>query len=299
MSRKRPHPSSSAAAEGPIFITAPLDDRSSTFTGAFSPTLSAAALQAHEPFRRATHRIAAWQTASRRTTLTSGSQPRLDAGHDDDGERGGGRVVQRVLEDAGVCGALVVARWFGSIMLGPVRFRHMEDRARAALELWRQSVDAAPTAADGSADEPAKKRRVEPPPDKEHIARTLRERDHSIAVLRDLLAEKTAQRQPGSSPASRGQTPKKPPDYDKMAIAALKAMEKARDATIAFLLKEIDRVESETHDDDMAAAELLADANDIDDKEEHVERNSGTQDKDDVCPPGPATSAMVPDGSQT
>lgn len=56
----------------------------------------------------------------------------VDAGCCDDGESRGGKTVMDVLEKSGLCDVLVVvSRWFGGTMLGPARFTHITDCARA------------------------------------------------------------------------------------------------------------------------------------------------------------------------
>lgn len=55
-------------------------------------------------------------------------------GAEDDGEKWGGGRVMRVVREAGASDVLVVvSRWYGGEMLGPVRFEHIERVARAAL----------------------------------------------------------------------------------------------------------------------------------------------------------------------
>lgn len=56
----------------------------------------------------------------------------VDAGCCDDGESRGGKTVMDVLEKSGLCDVLVVvSRWFGGTMLGPARFTHIADCAKA------------------------------------------------------------------------------------------------------------------------------------------------------------------------
>ncbi|KAB2576062.1 Protein IMPACT, partial [Lasiodiplodia theobromae] len=187
--------------EPTIYRSAPLTDRRSTFLAFFAPgtALSARALQAHPDFRSATHRIAAWRRPSAQRKLSllpankssfsstnnrgSGAESNsvVESGHDDDGESHAGKRLARVLEAMGVdAGAVVVARWYGGVMLGPARFAHIENVAREAVREWRRAVVA----------EGVERRVVEEGRKKEGLVRVLGERDGSIEVLRGLLAEK-------------------------------------------------------------------------------------------------------------
>ena len=56
-------------------------------------------------------------------------------GHDDDGETWGSEKIMRVIREMGASDVLViVSRWYGGQMLGPVRFQHITHVARAALQ---------------------------------------------------------------------------------------------------------------------------------------------------------------------
>ncbi|KAF9640039.1 Impact [Lasiodiplodia theobromae] len=238
-----------------IYRSAPLTDRRSTFLAFFAPgtALSARALQAHPDFRSATHRIAAWRRPSAQRKLSllpaskssfssstnnrgSGAESNsvVESGHDDDGESHAGKRLARVLEAMGVdAGAVVVARWYGGVMLGPARFAHIENVAREAVREWRRAVVA----------EGVERRVVEEGRKKEGLVRVLGERDGSIEVLRGLLAEK--KRVAGGGEGEGVVAQRKQMDYGKMPVQVLEKLEKARDATIAFILKELDAVEDE------------------------------------------------------
>ncbi|PWN41004.1 hypothetical protein IE81DRAFT_292537 [Ceraceosorus guamensis] len=63
----------------------------------------------------------------------------IDQGCEDDGEKAGGRAVLRAIEKTGASDVLViVSRWYGGTMLGPIRFEHIENCATEAL---RQFLD--------------------------------------------------------------------------------------------------------------------------------------------------------------
>jgi len=102
------------------------------------------------------------------------------------------------------------------------------------------------------------------------LAKALAARDQSIIVLRTLatekekLAKEAVEKKTDNTgdlndkaiivDATRNKTPSPPrnnpgvqpagPDYDAMSVERLRALDKARDATLAFLLKRIDKAES-------------------------------------------------------
>ena len=227
MSQKRAR---SASPESTIiFTSSPIEDRSSKFIAFYSPTLSAKKLQAQTEIKSASHRIAAWRKPGSQRALNA--QRLLDTGHDDDGEKYGGKALEKVLIENDVEGAVVVARWYGGVLLGPVRFDHIKNCARDAIAQWTQ--DRERTA--------KKAKTLEDEAEKETLIRTLPERDQSIAVLRDLLAEKS-QQQASSSPNAKGTTAKVT-NYATLPLATLQKLEQVRDATIGWILKQIEKVE--------------------------------------------------------
>lgn len=229
MSQKRLR-SSSPDSPSPIFRSSPIEDRSSKFVAFYSPTLSAKELQAHSEFKSASHRIAAWRKPS--SQLTFNSQRLSETGHDDDGEKYGGKALEKVLAETDVEGAVVVARWYGGVMLGPVRFDHIKNCAHEAIVECTQERERM-----------AKKTKVEEDDrEKERLVQTLPERDQSIAVLRDLLAEKS--QQPPSAPGGRNTDAAKTTNYSILPRATLQKLERVRDATITWILKQIEKAES-------------------------------------------------------
>ena len=229
MSQKRAR---SVSPESPslIFKSSPIEDRSSKFTAFYSPTLTAEDLQAHAEVRSASHRIAAWRKSSSQRALDA--QPFFETGHDDDGEKYGGKALEKVLVETGVEGAMVVARWYGGVMLGPVRFDHIKNCARDAIMLWSRDRERL-----------AKKAKVrEDEVERERLIRVLPERDESIAVLRDLLAEMS--RSSSSSPPGGRAKQAKTPDYSTLPLASLEKLEQVRDATIGWVLKRMEKVEN-------------------------------------------------------
>ena len=213
-----------------IFTSSPIEDRSSKFIAFYSPTLSAKELQAHPDFKTASHRIAAWRKSSSQRALNA--QRLFDTGHDDDGEKYGGKALEKVLVETDVEGAVVVARWYGGVLLGPVRFDHVGNCAREAIKRWTQCQERS-----------AKRAKIrEDEVEREMLRRVLPERDQSIIVLRDLLAEKSRQ-PPSSSPLGGKGATAKGPDYESMALDTLRKLEQVRDATIGWILKQIEKVE--------------------------------------------------------
>jgi hypothetical protein len=277
MSSKRSLPvEDGASIHEDIFISEAIHDRKSTFVGYFSPSRPARALQAFPELKSASHRVAAWRTPSNQSTLTSIStrpsqQRALKTGHDDDGEQWAGKRLEKVLEALDVEGSVVVARWYGGVLLGPVRFNHIEDVATDAIRKWqmrgtdhgslgtkRRRVDVesagyAELAMQGSS--PVNPTTTMRPEDvqrsRDSLIADLQERDNSIAVLRELLEQKKTELPQDSmspKPPSRNPPPTSPnkkPDYSAMTLVRLQALEKARDASIGFLLKEITKVEEE------------------------------------------------------
>jgi hypothetical protein len=177
-----------------------------------------------------------------------------DAGYDDDGEKWAGARLKQVLEDMKVEGVVVVARWYGGQNIGPIRFTHIENTAKEAIWRWK--------AVEGeiAGQQAAKKQKVEEEAARERLEDNLRQRDYSIFILRGLLADKTAKL---NGAEATPPTPQKgPPDYSKMTMDGLKKMDKARDATIAFILKQIDKVDKQLEEltaDDNAIQEQLQD----------------------------------------
>lgn len=269
--RKRT-PSPPESAESTIFRSDPIEDRTSTFIGYYSPSLAPKELQHHADFASASHKILGWRRTSNQQSISSAAPKLYVSGSDDDGEKYGGKKVEKVLEGMNVTGTCVVARWYGGVMLGPVRFAHMEECAKGAVKAWQGAV----------AEEKSKKVRLEmEETERVKLVKVLEERDQSIVVLRQLAAEKEAQlkaemlklndvsaetilkeaaqpsavsiespAEPVSSPTAQATVPDsvpKPqaPHYAAIPLDRLRALERARDATLSFLLKRIDKAEEE------------------------------------------------------
>ena len=170
--------------------------------------------------------MTAWRLLSKQRSLNS--QLIFETGHDDDGENHGGKNLEKVLIAKRVSGTVMVARWYGGVMLGPVRFDHIRNCASDAIGQWAREGEHAAKRAKTETD---RLRRVE----------ILSERDQSIAVLRGLLAEK--KQGVASSPDNTRISPVKAPDYAKMEIPLLERLEQVRDKTIGWILAQIEQAE--------------------------------------------------------
>jgi hypothetical protein len=146
------------------------------------------------------------------------------------------------MTDMNAVGAVVVARWYGGILLGPARFNHIEHCAREAILESRRTE-----AHDGVENRTKQKQRKIDEGEQGRVAlmRTLEERDQSITVLRGLLRDKRGTSVDSSQTATDDSkhSPTKKPDYSVMPLQALRQLDKVRDATIAWILREIDKAE--------------------------------------------------------
>lgn len=157
-------------------------------------------------------------------------------------------------------------------MLGPVRFAHIEGCAKEAINLARAGAitDQVPVAAKrqkvGGALDEAKR--------KADLIKVLSQRDESITVLRGLLAEKQGREKSEARAA---------PDYGKMGLAVLEKLDKARDATIAWVLKELDKAEEEVRirdeGDELAEVVLSSQQNGADGGQSTAETKSVDKEK--------------------
>ena len=152
-------------------------------------------------------------------------------------------------------------------MLGPVRFEHLRRCARGAVGVWRMKE----CEGDGGEGE-GKRVKVgetewEMEVERDRLIRELPERDESIRVLRGLLAGKNGREEvvgeaggdekvveegkgearDGKQGESHEAVPATPtrmtPAYEKMPLEALRKLEKVRDATIGWILKQIEDAE--------------------------------------------------------
>lgn len=229
MPPKRPRSQSPTRdSVGLVVKSSVIEDRASKFTAIYSRSIKANDLQAVTEFKTATHCIAAWRMPSTQRSLNA--QKLYDIGHDDDGEKYGGKTVARVLLEEDVEGTVVVARWYGGVLLGPVRFDHIRRCAQEAIANFKQEQEHGAKRA----------KLVEDQAKRDELIRILPERDQSISVLRGLLAEKQGQK---LSQESQTKSPAKAPQYPTLPLPVLENLDRARDATIAWILKQIEKVE--------------------------------------------------------
>ena len=248
LKRKRtPSPPSDDTQASSVFRSSPIHDRSSTFIAYFSHTIAPKTLQKSKEVETASHRILGWRRPSPQQSIvpsSTGSRQLYVTSSEDDGEKYGGKRLEKLLEAEDVEGAVMVARWYGGVLLGPVRFTHIENCAREAIREWKAVI----------AETESKKRRLETEElERQNLVTELGDRDQSIITLRGLLAEKLAVlEQAEASDPTKTSTPTKAIDYNALPLPRLKALERARDASIAFLLKKIDAAEEQQQHDGKA-----------------------------------------------
>ncbi|KAF2207489.1 hypothetical protein CERZMDRAFT_51028 [Cercospora zeae-maydis SCOH1-5] len=222
--------------EPPFFRSQPVEDRQSTFIGFYSPSLKPKELQSLPELKTADHKVAGWRRESNQQSI--GKAKLYVSGSDDDGEKYAGKKIEKVMEVCNTTGSVVVARWWGGIMLGPVRFTHIETVARDSIR-----------ACESHRAEAGAKRRKAFEEKEEHakLCKTLADRDGSIVVLRKLAADKEQKLKDIQDGATASSPPsaKAPTDYSALPLERLRALEKARDATLSFLLKRIDKAEGD------------------------------------------------------
>ncbi|GAA6060581.1 hypothetical protein JCM10212_006816 [Sporobolomyces blumeae] len=140
--------SSRPALPSPITASDPITDRQSTFVAHAAPvTNPVQASQFHQHVRAlrtpahpvdCDHEILAWRTMTLRVGrdgLKGEDDWTVRSGGDDDGEKQGASHVQAAIQaSAAIDVAVVVSRLYGGILLGPVRFDHIERVAKQALE---------------------------------------------------------------------------------------------------------------------------------------------------------------------
>lgn len=161
-------------------------------------------------------------------------------GFDDDGEKWAGKKVLEILTANDDEGLLCVARWYGGIMLGPVRFDHIVHVAADALATYHLSMRktpaiATPTIRGSTITSP----RVGG--EKGRLIRVLKGKDMTVESLRTMITAKKVERGEPSVPAS----PVKERNYERMHEDGLKRLVIARDATIKSLrdiIKELNAV---------------------------------------------------------
>ncbi|PCH35802.1 ribosomal protein S5 domain 2-like protein [Wolfiporia cocos MD-104 SS10] len=95
----------------------------------------------------ATHEVSAWRCMVLKPGHTGLGGPDdfdLKSGSEDDGEQHAGAKVLKVMQDEGIIDAVVVvSRWYGGVMLGPVRFTHFETCTREVCRAFRLTEEMA------------------------------------------------------------------------------------------------------------------------------------------------------------
>ncbi|KAJ9092067.1 hypothetical protein QFC19_008841 [Naganishia cerealis] len=163
------------------------------------------------------------------TVGTSESDYEAIQASSDDGEQYGGSHLLKVLNEEGTVDVLVVcSRWFGGTMLGPIRFQHIEQSARAALEGWSQ-----------------KEKLME-------LSREVQGLDEVIADLRAELAFKNTDQTQHAINLSKQDSPReavqttvpsralKPPSYKNITnVAQLERLVRAKTLTVQTLVERV------------------------------------------------------------
>ena len=120
--------------EPPWIVTAPITEKKSVFIGRAAPVTSPTQakqylhhlLATDKKVAKATHNITAWRTRGPNETSCQDC--------DDDGETAAGGRVLHLMQLMDVWNVMVVVtRWYGGILLGPDRFRIINQVAREAL----------------------------------------------------------------------------------------------------------------------------------------------------------------------
>ena len=217
--------------------SAPVEDRKSKFIGYFLPCTTTPVLARHKSLiaqlpslKLADHKILAWNVGT-------------STGFDDDGEKWAGRKVLEILTANEDEGLLCVARWYGGVMLGPVRFDHIVHVAADALATYHLSQRRSPVMAVPTIKSPVRSGGGDGGEEKDKLVRMLRGKDMTVESLRGMIADK--KRQKGESVL---QSPVKEKVYDRMGTEVLKRLVAARDATIKSLrdiLKELSLASTE------------------------------------------------------
>lgn len=194
--------------------SSPIEDRKSKFIGYFVPlstpallTRTKSVIESLPELQFADHKIMAWNVGQSK-------------GFNDDGEKWAGRKVLEILTGDDDEGILVVARWYGGIMLGPVRFDHIVHVAADALATYHLSQKKLPKITSPSIDG-----------EKERLIRVLKGKDMTIENLRGMITLKKAKKGEGIPVSS----PVKEKNYERIQVDGLKRLVVARDATIKSL----------------------------------------------------------------
>ncbi|EIW80384.1 ribosomal protein S5 domain 2-like protein [Coniophora puteana RWD-64-598 SS2] len=144
--------SSSSQKYTPLAESQEIRDRGSIFSAtifrAQSPTEARNAIAHLKRFihaERPAYEIAAWRCMilkSGKNGLGGPDDFELAEGYDDGGEKGAGiRVLSTMRREGIVDNVVIVSRWFGGTMLGPVRFSHIEICAGEVCKRLRKTEE--------------------------------------------------------------------------------------------------------------------------------------------------------------
>ncbi|KAJ3207784.1 hypothetical protein HDU67_007251 [Dinochytrium kinnereticum] len=135
----------SLASESPPMTPGPLtiNDRQSKFIGHSAAITSrkeldavVASISLNNLLKTATHNIRAWRYLNLRPGRSGDKEDDFVVmeGHEDDGEQWAGKKLLQLMQVSGACDCVViVTRWYGGELLGPVRFQHIDAVALSAL----------------------------------------------------------------------------------------------------------------------------------------------------------------------
>ncbi|KAI8825105.1 ribosomal protein S5 domain 2-type protein [Fimicolochytrium jonesii] len=245
-----PQPTSTALP--PITLSGKVNDRDSTFFAQAAEVTSEQDVQrvsrhitTHPPAAGASHNVRAWRylaLKSGRSGLGGPDDFRAVTGWDDDGEKWAGSRVVKLLEKWQAVDVLVVvSRWYGGTLLGPIRFTHIEN---VAMECLRKGAWVGPPAPavppplfggmSGRVPPPASPQTMVSAPQQPQnpgrsvaeIEDELRAKDKVIASMRDEI-----RRLENIAPSPSGA----PPQYTDMTQIKGERLLKARENTVATL----------------------------------------------------------------
>lgn len=142
----------------------------------------------------ASHNMTAWRVMAPEPignrsgdSRQTNSPVRWISAHDDDGENGGGSVLGKVLDEARIPDnvILIVSRWYGGVLLGPVRFVHIKRSAQNAIRLLLLQREGSKTPLSINANQQQNAQM-----EVNRLKRKLISKDHCIAELRVRLNTK-------------------------------------------------------------------------------------------------------------
>ncbi|TPX57464.1 hypothetical protein PhCBS80983_g03802 [Powellomyces hirtus] len=189
----------------------------------------------------ASHNVRAWRYLALKPGRTGLSGPddfRIVSGCDDDGEKwAGGRLLKLMDKFQAVDVLVVVSRWYGGVLLGPVRFTHIEDVAQDVLKkgAWIGAPPAPPPAQPAKLSLPLQ---LAP----EHMEKQLHEKDATIHALRQKL--RLLEGTPSTSPSKPLEQ-----SYAPLNLQKAQRLLRARDSTISVLSEKLADLQAKEKND--------------------------------------------------